>query len=154
WGRHPGPLPRLHPGIVSANAVSIEVEEPHVGPRSLVAEGQPDLLFVDNETNFRRLYGADRGSPFPKDGINDRVVLGRLDTVNPAREGSKASAWYRLTVDPGAPTTVRLRLSDRNVDRSLGNDFDVVFASRIREANEFYDQLSPSHLTKDERDVV
>ena len=37
WGRHPGPLPRLRPGPAAANAVSIAVEEPYLGPRTLVA---------------------------------------------------------------------------------------------------------------------
>ncbi|HEX2454814.1 MAG TPA: hypothetical protein VHI99_14010 [Vicinamibacterales bacterium] len=154
WGRHPGPLPRLHPGVSSENAVSIAVDEPHLGPRTLIAEGQPELLFVDNETNLRRLFGRDHGSPYPKDGINDRVVHGRRDTVNPALEGSKASAWYQLTIDPDATTTVRLRLSDGPSDRGLGNDFDAVFASRIREADEFYDELVPANLSAEERAVV
>ena len=36
-------------------------------------------------------------TPYPKDGINDHVVGGAA-TVNPDGTGTKAAAWYRLTV--------------------------------------------------------
>src|SRR5581483_5985467 len=42
----------------------------------LTAEGTPDALFCENETNTKRLFGDDNETPFPKDGINDHVVHG------------------------------------------------------------------------------
>jgi hypothetical protein len=69
----------------------------------------PELLFCDNETNLRRLYGVSTGSRWPKDGINDHVVSG-ADTVNPQRRGSKCAVWYRVSVSPGETAELRLRL--------------------------------------------
>jgi len=44
----------------------------------------PGLLFCENETNTARLFGAAPATPYPKDGINDRVISGAA-TINPGR---------------------------------------------------------------------
>src|SRR6478736_2098547 len=97
----------------------------------------PELLFCDNDTNLERLYGVPSSSPWPKDGINDRVVSG-VATVNPERRGTKFAAWYRLTVAPGATEQVRLRLrpegSGPEAATALGADFTRVEAQRQAEA--------------------
>ncbi len=62
------------------------------GQRRLFCEGAPELLFTENETNTRLLYGHDNGIRFAKDGINDFVVHGDIGAVNPARIGTKAAA--------------------------------------------------------------
>ena len=58
---------------------------------------RPPLLFCENETNRARIDGVPSLTPFPKDGINDHVVSG-ASTVNPAETGTKAAAWYQVTV--------------------------------------------------------
>jgi hypothetical protein len=49
----------------------IQVGLPDEDRRWLYCTGAPELLFTDNETNFRRLYGQDSRSRYVKDGIND-----------------------------------------------------------------------------------
>ncbi len=117
----------------------VVVEGYRFGDRVLVGDGGLDLLFCENESNARRLWDSDGGTPHPKDGINDHVVHG-LDTVNPDQAGTKASLRYRLTVAPGATTEIRLRLTDGEED--LGAGFEATFAARQREADEFYASLT------------
>ena len=71
------------------------------GVHRLHCEGQPELYFTENESNARRLWGADNASPYVKDGIHERVVHGHREAVNPAEEGTKAAAHYRLMVAAG-----------------------------------------------------
>jgi len=99
-------------GDVGANGhgSQIVVEHPTLGCYILAAEGAPELLFTENETNLTRLYGAANPTPYVKDGINDAVVQGRADAVNPAGVGTKAAAHYHHVIDPGATAVVRLRL--------------------------------------------
>jgi hypothetical protein len=118
----------------------ILIDHPELGRGVLVADGAPDLLFCENESNARRLWNVD-GPSFPKDGINDHVVHGAA-TVNPEKEGTKAALWHRLTVAPGATAEIRLRVSDRP-DADLGPAFDVVLAQREDEADEFFASLAP-----------
>ena len=81
-------------------AAVIEADHDTLGMRWLVAEGSPDLLFTDNDTNFERLWGAPNGSPYVKDGIDDHVVRGVPGRVNPARTGTKAALHYRRDARP------------------------------------------------------
>ncbi|MGH9789074.1 MAG: MGH1-like glycoside hydrolase domain-containing protein, partial [Candidatus Acidiferrales bacterium] len=120
-------------------AAVLEAEHKLYGRRRLVCEGAPELLFTENETNSERLYGVANPSPYVKDGINDYIVHGKADAVNPAQTGTKASAHYRLTVPAGGSVTLRLRLTDRTSNEKMfGPEFDKVFTERLGEADEFY----------------
>jgi hypothetical protein len=174
WG-YPDPKPRLwgaRPGTDAASGDSrrdgraagmagpsiLDLDDPEYGRRQLVCEGSPELLFTENETNQQRLHGGENPSRCVKDGINDYVVDGRADAVNPEREGTKASARYVLTLAPGETVTVRLRFmpvpKGRDAADPLGPAFDRTFAAREREADEFYATVIPEHVSEDGRRVM
>ena len=131
---------------------------------TLLADSAPDgtaptVLFCENETNLRRLYGVEPITPYPKDGINDHVVHGAA-TVNPQRTGTKCAFWYRLTVQPGQTAELRLRLRQAKTARggaaaaAFGAGFDELMAQRQAEADEFYAELTPKDATADEAMVM
>jgi hypothetical protein len=154
WGDEPR-RPRMMQ-IDSADGASVVGLKHHyyTGPRYLFCDNSPELLFTENETNKQRLYGSENDSPFAKDGINDFIVHGKTDAVNPAKVGSKAAAHYKLALAPGELKTVKLRLSDNiSLARHFGKEFDKLFNERIREADEFYEKLSPVGISEDARNV-
>jgi hypothetical protein len=112
-----------------------------MGRMTLVGIGRPELLFCDNESNAERLWGTPGRSPFPKDGINDRLIHG-APTVNPDGVGTKGALRYRLTIGPGRTRELRLRLTDGPED--LRVDWEHVLADRSREADQFYASLAPA----------
>ncbi|MBS1787646.1 MAG: glucosidase [Acidobacteria bacterium] len=121
-------------------------------------ESAPELLFTENETNFRKLYGGDNeaanGTFYAKDGINDFVVNGIRDAVNPQMTGTKASARYHFNLQPGEAVTIKLRLTTEEPKlEMLGKQFDDIFETRKSEADEFYDQLQPAGLSEDLKNV-
>jgi hypothetical protein len=127
-----------------------------LGERYLSCEGEVPLLFTENETNSQRLFGVANHSPYVKDGINNYVVCGQRDAVNPEQKGTKAAAHYRLTVKPGECETVRLRLS-RTAPTAAGDpfdDFDDALEIRHKEADEFYDTVIPRKLDADQANVM
>jgi hypothetical protein len=139
----------------TAEATGIELSEPQYGRRWLLSEGSPALLFTENETNFRRLYGVDNGALFAKDGINDCVVHGAAEAVNPRETGTKAAAHYVIDLAAGETASVRLRLVDSaSVGELFGDAFDKVFRERIAEADEFYGTVIPKTLSADGRNVM
>jgi hypothetical protein len=155
WGREAGLTPpRLKAGPGGDGWCSIELDDREIGRRVLVAGGTPRLLFTENETNAARLFGAPRSSGYYKDGINDFVVDGRTEAVNPAREGTKASALYEATLAPGETLVIKLRLTDAAPAHGIGAGFDDLFARRIREADEFYSDIVPAALPPDERTIM
>ncbi|HJZ49849.1 MAG TPA: hypothetical protein VKE41_21880 [Roseiflexaceae bacterium] len=125
-------------------------------------QGAPTLLFTENETNSSRLYGAPNPTPYVKDGINDAVVNGRADAVNPTGAGTKAAAHYQLTIGAGETATIRLRLrkmeneklkieKDTAADDDPFSIFNSQFSIRQAEADQFYAALQPTTLGDDER---
>ena len=82
---------------------------------------------------------------YAKDGINDYVVHGRKDAVNPAHLGTKASAHYVLDVGAGESRHSRSDSPIRSLSRRLRERTSIeIFADRIREADEFYAQVIPA----------
>ena len=67
-------------------------------------------------------------------------------------EGTKAAAHYVLGVPAGGSKVVRLRLS-ANPTADAFDTFDQTFDSRLADANEFYDRITPKKLSEDERRV-
>jgi hypothetical protein len=129
---------------------------------------RPTLLFTENETNTRRVWGMEPppGSRFFKDGFHDFLIAGRRDAVNPERIGTLAAALYRFDIPAGGSAEVRVRLTDApdivgegqsardggkatdggpdglpEVCKAPFADFDGMFAARIREADAFFDRL-------------
>jgi hypothetical protein len=141
--------PRLRAGTSVGTASVIELEHDHYGYRQLWCEGAPPLLFTNNETNAARLYGLDNERPYVKDGINEYIVSGTSNAVNPAQSGTKAAAHYVLTLQPGEARTLELRFSDHVEGRVFGPQFGKVFAQRMAEADAFYAQLAPPDISAD-----
>ena len=90
----------------------VKAVDPKLGERYLYCEGDAPLLFTENETNTQRIFGVPNRSPYVKDGINNYIVHGQKDAVNPEQKGTKAAAHYRVTVEPGESQVIRLRLTD------------------------------------------
>ncbi len=154
WSWSPGSK-RPSLGVEHANV--IRAHDERLGSYWLICEHDeqaPELLFTENETNAARLFGSPNGSPFVKDGINDYVVNGRAEAVNPAQTGTKASARYRLSLEPGQTQVVRLRLS---TNEPLSQPLDAPFAStcalRKAEADAFYATVAPPQVSQDAANV-
>ena len=85
-----------------------------LGEYILSCDGDIPLLFTENETNHELLFpGQKNESPHVKDGINDFVVQGRQEAVNPAFQGTKAAAHFQMNIGAGESAEIRLRLSKK-----------------------------------------
>ena len=86
-----------------------------------------------------------------KDGINDYLVHGQRNAVNPAKVGTKASPHYQLSVGPQATQAVRVRLTRTEPSklRDPFAKFDAVMNERLKEADEFYETITPPTVKKD-----
>ncbi len=104
------PIIKLDRGPKGISAVA--ASHSTLGKRYLYCAAEPTLLFTENETNHERISGSPNSSPYVKDGINNFVVAGMAEAVNPEQTGTKASAHYPLSLKPGESQTIRLRLTD------------------------------------------
>ena len=143
----------------AAGTSAVAATHPLMGEFVLSCEGDAPLLFTENETNHERLFpGREKNeSPYVKDGINDCVVQGRQEAVNPGKEGTKVAAHYRVNVGAGETNVIRLRLSSGAADtkrQPFGKPFEDVFADRLREADEFYRSVTPPSVSADAANVM
>jgi hypothetical protein len=122
-----------------------------LGRRYLYAPAGGELLFTDNETNARSLYGgaAVNRSPYVKDAFHRYVVNGE-QCVNPWQLGTKACLHYRSEVPSGGSIVFRLRLTDKETADPL-QDVDKVVEARKKEADEFYETVHPPKATAEEK---
>ena len=124
-----------------------------LGTYSIAFEAADRLLFCDNETNFRRLFGASSAAGYCKDAFHEYVVRGRSDAMNPAGEGTKAAGLHLRVVPAGGSVVVRARLrtgSDQG-DGFVG--FDNIFSRRVAEADAFYAVLQKDIADEDMRRI-
>jgi hypothetical protein len=160
WGcKHDG-CP-LKPSITATGDSLLRGDHVSFGRHYFVAGPGPDqkapvFLFTDNETNARKLFGTNNPMPYVKDAFHEYVIQGRTAAVNPNPVGTKAAAHYQLNMPAGKEVVVRLRLSNEELsaNKSLGREFDEVFAARAREADEFYSERIPAALPPDTKNVV
>jgi hypothetical protein len=132
----------------------IEASHPTLGQRWLYCAGSTELFFTENETNNQRLFGIENASPYVKDGINNYILKGQKEAVNPHQIGTKASAYYVLSINAGETQTIQLRLSDSpHLNQPFARDFNTLFQTRIQEADEFYQRVTPFPLSEDMRKV-
>jgi Glycosyl hydrolase family 63 C-terminal domain len=148
------PKPSLHETIGHDGVSTIEALHSSLGGFSLYCAHKPALLFTENDTNNQRLFGTANPTPYVKDGINNYVVSGMQEEVNPKQTGTKAAAHYRLYVGARETTVLRLRLANTASEFPFGDPFDMIVQQRRREADAFYQALTPSGVSEDAATVM
>jgi hypothetical protein len=158
WDHDDTPRPILKDVSPKSKSRTMWIEAAHatLGRYLLAFEDADTLLFTENETNTKRLFGSHNSTRYVKDAFHAYVLDGGKDTVNPNHVGTKALALYHREVMPGEPISIRLRLM-RIGSNDLPDDpfasFEKTFAERKAEADEFYAHIQPASLTEDERHV-
>ncbi len=151
WTDQPKPSLRQMP---AQNTVTIETSHAELGDFLLHCDGNPRLLFTENDTNNERIFGRPNTTPYVKDGINDYVVSGRQEAVNPSQTGTKAAAHYQLDIGAGETAIIRLRLINTSPRTPFGRQFDQIVEQRRREADEFYRAITPARVGEDAANVM
>ncbi|MEW5956547.1 MAG: glucosidase [Chloroflexota bacterium] len=158
WGYPAGPMHEVpdRPLIWQTNGdaalLAAEASHPVLGRYFFYAEAAADLLFTENETNTWRLFNWPNRSRYVKDAFHRYLIQGDREAVNPNRQGTKAAALYRCTVEPGQAHRLRLRLTHTAHGTPFA-EFDQTFARRLAEADEFYAAVQKPDLSDEERSI-
>ncbi len=133
----------------------VTVSHDQIGVMRLLCDGSPALLFTENETNNKRLYGSSENpAHHVKDAFHEFVIEGIEGAVSSTGEGTKACARYILTVDGGQETIIRLRLTNAVASAgAFGPGFGAVMDARRAEADTFYARIGSPELSADTRMV-
>ncbi len=152
WG-----YPSSNPMMRAADSKTIQLDDRHVGVRSLYLEKikghGPTLMFTENDTNRERVFGQPNDRPYVKDAFHTAVVQGDSRGTNPEQKGTKAAGHYHKTLKPGEQMVVRGRFTNKHELATPFADFAQIFEQRIQEADEFYAALQRHDLSADEKSV-
>ncbi|MDP4223367.1 MAG: glucosidase [Bacteroidota bacterium] len=139
----------------SDGAACVIADHPGIGRYYLYFESAEQLLFTENETNRKRIYGASDETPFLKDTFHNAVINNDFTLFKNKTSGTKFSPFYRLTVAPGEGARLRLRLTRKNeLADPFGCEYRDAIISRKKEADEFYDSILPANLALLERNIA
>ncbi|WP_370894248.1 glucosidase [Janibacter sp. GXQ6167] len=140
---------------------AVELRHDWLGHYHLVAEGTPDVLFCDNESNAAALgWDGQEQHPHPKDAIDTAIVHGD-DSLLGEGVGTKVAFRYQHKgIEPGESRTVRLRLM-RLKEFAVAPDHGAAFVDaeaiierRRVEADDFYDAIIPPSVTDQDRVIA
>jgi len=145
WGRHP-----YKPMLFQQNNNAIQIQHESLDVKQLYFENG-DTLFCDNETNNQRLYNSANITSYPKDGINDHIIH-EVQTINPAKKGTKAAVRSDIIVAPGECHVIRLRLTNKDIEQPF-DAFDNLLQQSIAEADEFYSEIQKHIESHEERAI-
>ncbi len=137
---------KYQPAITLSNNTTFDINHVGLGEWKLCCDGNPEMIFCNNETNTKKLYNKDDGKKFCKDGINDYIIH-QSPSVNTEQTGTKASANYDLCIEAKSSVTIRLRLSKNN--KNAFDDFDEIFKIRKEEADIFYESIQKNIDSED-----
>lgn len=138
------------PNMISFHPGVIDIEHKAFEAMSLYCEGEPPLLFTDNETNRAHVYGEKAKKGFYKDGINRFIVNDEKNAIREKPYGTKAAAYYKLNIPAGGKEVIRLRLGPANRPvpfAAHGHNVEL----RKKEADEFYAELQQGVKGEDAR---
>jgi hypothetical protein len=140
------------PDLYADDRATIGVKSKLFGGYYLYADGEPTLLFCDNDSNVRRLFGVEGAQGHFKDAFHEYLVAGRQGAVNPAHHGTKAAAHYQAEIPPRSSAQFRLRLARGMLTRPFA-EFDEVLGQRRADADAFYADLQADLEDADARSV-
>ena len=134
---------------IAAGTTVIETTHAYLGRQLLIAEGHPEVMVCDNETNVEEVFGAPAGptaSPHPKNAVDRAIVHADPSLLAPEQSGTKAALrWHFDAVEPGESVLVRLRLREETqLADPFGAAYEMILADRRAEADAFYDAVIPA----------
>jgi Glycosyl hydrolase family 63 C-terminal domain len=123
-----------------------EINHELLGRYNLYFEKPVRSLLTENETNTERLYGQPNKTAFVKDAFHTAVQQQEYDWLTENKKGTKFAPMYEYHIDPQYSVTIKLRLSKQDIQSlPFDRNFDDLFSRRIKEADEFYKDISTTN---------
>src|SRR5690606_2027061 len=102
----------------------VEVYHPKFGRMKLYCQNADQLLFTENNSNNKRVFGTENETPFVKDAFHSFIVDGKENTVNPNKIGTKVGLHYKKKIKAGGSETICLRFSNKTTLSRPFEDFE------------------------------
>lgn len=138
------------PQLYSDTDNLISIRHKNVAIKNFYTKNPAVSLFCDNETNDQKLYLQSNFGKFCKDGINSFIISKDETGINPEKTGTKACFVIDGIIPANTTQIFEFRLSDKDLAEPF-KDFQNLFQSRQKEADEFYQEIQKGIETEDEK---
>ena len=134
------------PLISKLDDCSVHVKHERAGEYFFYFDEGSDLLFTENETNNKKLFGTPNNSDVVKDAFHDAIIENKGRQFLRDREsGTKFSPVYNYNIAGGEKKSIYLRLANRKIKDPLSESIESVFLERKKEADDFYFSVFPKN---------
>ncbi|HUZ59172.1 MAG TPA: hypothetical protein VMU83_10350 [Hanamia sp.] len=142
------------PNINFLSNQSVKTNHQLMGEYYLYFQHSDDVLFTENETNFQRLFNRPNTSEFVKDSFHDAIINGtNFQKLKDKKQGTKCAPVYHLDIEPKQSQSIFLRLTNKETDDFFPNNFEEIFNTRKKEADNFYNSITPASCTEDQKNI-
>ena len=153
WGRDER-RPSITAETPEGGGARLVLEHEWLGRYVLHADGAPEVLLCDNETNEEATFGSagPHDAQYPKNAVDAAIVHGDRSLLAPAdHRATKAGLRYHFdAVAPGESVRVRLRLTSVDGSTTPFADADRIVADRRAEADEFWASIIPATASEED----
>ena len=113
-----------------------------------------EVLFTENETNFERLYNRPNETEFVKDAFHEAIIDGKNhQRLSEKKTGTKFSPVYYCEIKARHSEKIYLRLTNKKIQDPFPEKFEEIFEKRKKEADEFYEAISPATSNSDQKNI-
>ena len=142
------------PIIKEVNEFTVKATHERLGSYYLYYQKADERLYTDNETNTEKCFGKPNESIFVKDAFHDAIIEKKnTSLLGNKKQGTKFAPVYNCTIAAGATKTIFLRLTDVLMDAPFSKGSDAIFQTRKQEADEFYQEVLPKHISEDLKNI-
>jgi len=148
WGYPKGPMNdvKQKPELFAEDE-SIVAKHDDLGDYYLEIDGNPELIFTENETSSK-----ESETPYTKDSFHRYMIQGDSEAVNPEQVGTKGAAVYKKNIPAGKSAVIKLRLSKQKHREPFSN-FQETIDKRKLEADQFYNVIQNPKLNEDDKRI-
>lgn len=136
--------------LVSPNEIISRSED--LGVHHIYFDGADEVVFCDNETNYKKVHGSDNRKEYFKDGVNNYLIDKEKDAIRPENFGTKASGIFNIKVPAKGSKKVRVRFAPIEIYEPF-LDFENIFKKRKQDADNFYGKLQKKIPEQDLKNI-
>jgi hypothetical protein len=138
------------PVITRLGEHAVKASHDRIGDYFFYFQHANDSWFTDNETNTEKITGTSNESIFVKDAFHEALIKNKnLSALRNRKEGTKFAPVYRLKIAGGATQSIFCRLKNEQQENPFPAQFETIFTTRKREADDFYNAILPKGISSD-----
>jgi len=136
------------PLITKMGSNCVRANHPNSGGYYLYHQPADTTFLTENDTNLERLFGIPNPTAFVKDAFHNAVInKTNVDRLESKETGTKYAPVYKFKISAKGSARIYLRLCKDQVQTPFDADFEAIFATRKKEADDFYASVLPTNTT-------